>query len=216
MALFKNMVITDKGMALFAKAQSGIPINFTKMQVGSGNIGSQNPIALIGLVDPKLDVPIINIAPNPDLKNAVISGRVTNNELVDSVYICELGVFANDPDEGEILYGYVSSGAYGDYYAPASQGPYSWQYEIIVAVGNAANITAELSQLVYDYSVINSNNAFATIAGGNQKEINKSIDGKLKDVETQVSEASVITDTITSKKYKWGIENGVVFLEEVV
>ncbi|BDR73321.1 hypothetical protein K144316041_20290 [Clostridium tetani] len=186
MALFKNMSITNKGMALYAKAQAGQQINFTKLQVGSGQIDTQNPVTLLGLLNPKLDVPITSITANPELKSATIVGNITNKNVTESMYICELGIFAQDPDEGEILYGYVSAGGYGDYYAPESQGPYSWQYEINAAIGNAANVTAELSQLQWDYGVMNSNPDFIYLEGGNQKEINKSIDNKFEQVNSQL------------------------------
>lgn len=193
MALFKNMSITYAGMALFAKAQAGQQIKFTKMQVGSGQIGTQNPAALVALIDPKLDVSIVSINPIPELKSATIVGNITNKDVKEALYICEMGLFAIDPDAGEILYGYVSCGQYGDYYAPISQGPYSWQYEINAAIGNAANVTVELSQLNWDYGIMNSNTTFVYLKGGNQKEINKSIDDLFKDIKSQIKIKSNIT-----------------------
>ncbi|KIS22007.1 hypothetical protein [Clostridium botulinum] len=188
MALFKNMAITNQGMALYAKAQAGQEIHFTKMQVGSGLIETQNPVTLLALLDPKLDVPITSITANPEMKSATIIGNITNKDVTEATYICELGLFAKDPDEGEILYGYVSAGQYGDYYAPEAQGPYSWQYEINAAIGNAANVTAEVSRLNWDHSVINSNKTFLHLTGGNQKEINKSIDDNFESVTKQLAE----------------------------
>lgn len=188
MALFKNMAITNQGMALYAKAQAGQEIHFTKMQVGSGQIETQNPVTLLALLDPKLDVPITSITANPEMKSATIIGNITNKDVTEATYICELGLFAKDPDEGEILYGYVSAGQYGDYYAPEAQGPYSWQYEINAAIGNAANVTAEVSRLNWDHSVINSNKTFLHLTGGNQKEINKSIDDNFESVTKQLAD----------------------------
>jgi hypothetical protein len=199
MALFKNMSITNAGMALYAKAQAGQEIHFTKMQVGSGQIGTQNPATLIALVDPKLDVAITSIIADTQLKSATIIGMVNNVHIVQATYICEMGLWANDPDAGEILYGYTSCGTYGDYYAPAAQGPYSWQYEIAAAIGNAANVTAQLSQLQWDYGVMNSVTDFIILSGGNQKEINKNIDARLSDIIYQVAGGSVTALTLTIK-----------------
>jgi hypothetical protein len=200
MAIFNNMYITNAGQELYAKAQAGQPINFTKMQVGAGQIGTQNPATLNALIAPKLDVPIQSITANTDLKTATISGSVNNNTITDAVYICEIGLFANDPVKGEILYGYSSAGTYGDYYAPASAGPYTWNYEINAAIGNAANVTAQLSALNYDYGVINTNQLFNVISGGNQKEINKSIDASLSENTKQLGDLTyqVATGTATA------------------
>ncbi|MEG2291608.1 MAG: hypothetical protein RSA29_04365 [Clostridium sp.] len=38
----------------------------------------------------------------------------------------------------------------------------------------------------------------------------------MNNIEDGITKASVIEDTITKEKYKWGIENGTVFLEKVV
>ncbi|MBY6965336.1 phage tail protein, partial [Clostridium botulinum] len=207
MALFKNMAITNKGMALYAKAQAGQEIHFTKMQVGSGQIETQNPVTLLALLDPKLDVPITSITANLEMKSATIIGNITNKDVKEAIYICELGLFAKDPDEGEILYGYVSAGQYGDYYAPEAQGPYSWQYEINAAIGNAANVTAEVSRLNWDHSVINSNKTFLHLEGGNQKEINKSIDNLFQSVKLDLADITTDEDRLTENKTITGAIN---------
>ena len=176
MAIFNNMSITNEGQVLYAKAQAGQELHFTKMMVGSGNLDTRNPATLTALIKPKFDVGIQEITPNTELKTATISGTINNSGVTEVTYICEIGLFAQDPDEGEILYAYGTAGQYGDYYAPASMGPCSWNYQINAAIGNAANVTIELSNLTYDYGVFNTNTAFLRLTGGNQKEINKSID----------------------------------------
>ncbi|WP_261775544.1 hypothetical protein [Clostridium botulinum] len=176
MAIFKNMYITEKGISLYAKAQAGQQINFTKLQIGSGQIENRNPMTLTTLLEPQLDVPIVSIIANSELKSAAIIGKITNKNVKEAMYICELGLFANDPDEGEILYGYVSAGQYGDYYAPESQGPFNWEYQVNASIGNAANVTAEICELDYDYTLLSTNKSLIHLEGGNQKEINKSID----------------------------------------
>ncbi len=179
MAIFNNMSITSKGQVLYAKAQAGLQLNFTKMMVGSGDIGTQNPSTLLALVIPKYNVPIQSITPNTELKTATISGLINNSAITLATYICEIGLFATDPDEGEILYAYGSAGSKGDYMAPATSGAYSWNYQINAAIGNASNITVTLSNLQYDYGLVTTN-TLTLLYGGNQKEINKSIDNMFK------------------------------------
>lgn len=217
MAIFNNMRITDKGKILYAKAQAGHELHFTKMKVGAGNVDSRNPDTLLDLISPKYDVGIQSISPNQETKSAVISGMINNGAVTEPTYICEIGLFAEDPDEGEILYGYASAGQYGDYYAPSSVGPFTWNYQVVAAIGNAANVTVELSNLVYDYGVINTNTTFIHLSGGNQKEINKSIDNMFKKVldgndHIYYCEASgtvntyrVTIDEYTKKAYTKGI-----------
>jgi hypothetical protein len=131
---------------------------------------------------------------------------INNSNVIESTYVCEMGLFAEDPDDGEILYGYTSADNYGDYIAPATSGPYSWNYQIIAAVGNASNVTVELSNLTYDYGVISTNTTLFYLAGGNQKEINKSIDNLFRTYLTSNSGNiyTITTSNITALSLKDG------------
>ncbi|HID0769588.1 TPA: hypothetical protein ACXC99_003685 [Clostridium botulinum] len=207
MAIFKNMYITEKGISLYAKAQAGQQINFTKLQIGSGQIENRNPMTLTTLLEPQLDVPIVSIIANSELKSAAIIGKITNKNVKEAMYICELGLFANDPDEGEILYGYVSAGQYGDYYAPESQGPFNWEYQVNASIGNAANVTAEICELDYDYTLLSTNKSLIHLEGGNQKEINKSIDNLFQSVKLDLADITTDEDRLTENKTITGAIN---------
>lgn len=203
MAIFNNMSITNKGQLLYAKAQAGVELHFTKMQVGSGVIGTQNPATLTALITPKYDVTLQSVTTNTEAKTATISGLINNSNITVATYICEIGLFAQDPDDGEILYAYGSAGTYGDYMAPASSGPYSWNYQINAAVGNAANVTIELSSLNYDSGLVNTNTTFIFLQGGNQKEVNKSIDNLFR-VYPTTNSGNVYSITASDFTFKDG------------
>lgn len=196
MANFNSMILTNKGQVLYAKGQAGKVINFTKIAVGIGDVGNTDPQTLTDLVSKKFDIAIQSKAVNTLEKVAIISGTLTNENMTKSVYIQEIGLYALDPDDGEILYSYASAGEYGDYTSPASNGPYAWNYQVYAAIGNAANVTVTLSNLQYDTSVINSNTTFSIIKGTTQKEINKSIDNKFKIYPT-TNNGNVYTITST-------------------
>lgn len=196
MAIFNNMSITNKGQALYAKVQAGIELKFTKMMVGSGDIDARNPATLLDLIEPKYTVGIQNMVPNTEAKTALISGTIDNRDMTEAVYICEIGLYAQDPDEGEILYAYGTAGKYGDYYAPASRGPFTWNYQINAAIGNAANISIILSNLSYDYGISNTNTTFLVISGATQKELNKSIDTNLNKINTSLNDITKKIDNI--------------------
>lgn len=205
MAIFNNMVLTDKGQILYAKAQAGKELKFTKMMVGSGKITTQDPSSLTALLEAKYDVGIQSITPNTAQKNAAISGYINNANMTEAVYICEIGLFAQDPDDGEILYAYGTAGQngeFGDYMAPASSGPYAWNYVINAAVGNAANVTVVLSNLFYDYLIMNSNTTFIYLSGANQKDINTSIDLQLKKLHDSIDNIVLASDTTDGLMHK--------------
>ena len=203
MAVFNNMVITTKGEALYNKVQAGKPLNFTKMKIGSGQLAAgDDPTTFTALKQYAFDVSISSITPNTVLKVAVISGTINNNNITEGKYICELGLFANDPDEGEILYGYATAGTEGDWIAPSSKGAFAWNYQINAAVGNAQDVTATVSSTTFDYAVASTSTTFAIISGNNQKEINDSIDttiGLIKNtVNFEVGSFTATADNTTS------------------
>ncbi len=203
MAVFNNMVITTKGEALYNKVQAGKPLNFTKMKIGSGQLATgDDPTTFTALKQYAFDVSISSITPNTVLKVAVISGTINNNNITEGKYICELGLFANDPDEGEILYGYATAGTEGDWIAPSSKGAFAWNYQINAAVGNAQDVTATVSSTTFDYAVASTSTTFAIISGNNQKEINDSIDttiGLIKNtVNFEVGSFTATADNTTS------------------
>ncbi|MBZ9633083.1 hypothetical protein [Clostridium sp. FP1] len=203
MAIFGNMSITNAGQILYAKAQAGKPIVFTKMSVGSGLVGTRNPATLTTLVQTQFDVAISSIIPDTLAQSAAISGTINNTNMVAAIYICELGLWATDPDVGLILYGYASAGTFGDYMAPATQGAYAWLYQINAAIGNAANVTANISSLMYDYSVLVTDKSLSVINGGNQKAINKSVDNVL------ASNATILSSHSTDKLLRLDIKGSI-------
>lgn len=188
MAIFKNMVITDKGKDLYNKVQTGIKLEFTKMAIGSGQLNdTDNPEIFTELKEHKFDVDISSVTTNTQLQVAIVNGTINNTNITEGQYICELGLYAKDPDLGEILYGYTNAGTQGDYIAPNSSGAFAWNYQVNAAVGNAETVTATVSSTTFDYAVASSSSTFAVISGTNQKEINESIDKTISLIKNTVN-----------------------------
>lgn len=147
MAVYGPMTITTAGLALYAKAQTGVTLNFTRMQIGSGLLTGQSIPSLTGLITPIAYFSIISAQSSGS--QATIRGVFDNAGLATSKYSCEIGLFAQDPTAGEILYAYVNAGAQGDTIPPISAGPFAKQYQINAAVGNASSVTATVPAGVY-------------------------------------------------------------------
>ncbi|MEK8128653.1 hypothetical protein WMW72_12120 [Paenibacillus filicis] len=69
-------------------------------------------------------------------------GMFDNGNITTPTYTCEVGLFALDPQDGEILYSYANAGTQGDTIPPISSGPLSKQFQLNAAIGNASNVTA--------------------------------------------------------------------------
>lgn len=102
MANWNGGILTNKGRALAAKVEAGTcKLAFTKMKVGDGT--SSNVESLTDLASPKQVISLSAIVPASD-GTCDVSGVLTNITLEKGFYLRELGLFATDPDEGEILY----------------------------------------------------------------------------------------------------------------
>lgn len=146
MSAFGGLVLTTKGRNLQAKAQAGAQLNFTRIGVGDGELAGSSILELNAL---KHEVKTLNITKLKPLTGgkAAVGGILSNIGLVSGFYWRELGLFAQDPDIGEILYCYGNSGVNAEY-IPADGGPdvLEKSIDIISIVGNAAIVTATIEQ----------------------------------------------------------------------
>jgi hypothetical protein len=142
---WNGTLLTAKGRALQAKVEAGAVMTITKLKIGDGTLGSgQNVDVLTDLLAPKKTLGISALTP---LESGVckITAVVTNAGLTAGFYVRELGVFAQDPDLGEILYAYTADGSPD--YLPAEGGNVAVAEELVVqlAFSNAASIKATIS-----------------------------------------------------------------------
>lgn len=148
--MFGGMQFTNRGKTLQAKAQAGARLNFTRIVVGDGELGSSAIADLTNLIRQIQSLSITKLKPLSNGK-AVVGTVMSNEGLAAGFYWRELGVFATDPDLGEILYCYGNAGAAAEY-IPAGGGPdiVEKAIDVISIIGNAANVTASIEQsLVY-------------------------------------------------------------------
>lgn len=103
----EGTVITKKGIQLLAKViSSKDTMNITRAAVGTGTImKGYDPASMIELVEYKMDAVISECTASGDI--AEITMQVSSEGIETGFIITEIGVFANDPDEGEILYSYI-------------------------------------------------------------------------------------------------------------
>ncbi|WP_449602464.1 phage tail-collar fiber domain-containing protein [Paenibacillus sp. Marseille-Q9583] len=144
MAVFGGMTITIKGLALQGKAQAGAKLEYTRVAIGDGSLNGQSMPALNGLISQKMVLPITRIRAQPPNK-ATIGSVVDNASVTSGFYFREIGLFATDPDVGEILYAYANSGVTADYIPPGGGSDIIEKvFDIDVVIGTAANISAKI------------------------------------------------------------------------
>ncbi|WP_240764763.1 phage tail protein [Paenibacillus dendritiformis] len=145
-----TIMITNRGKALQAKAQTGVELHYTRFRVGDGQLGGRPISDLNGLINPILSLPITKLQTRAGGR-AVVGTVMTNQDVTTGFYFREIGIFAQDPDIGEILYCYGNAGETADY-IPAKGGANIIEepIEISTIVGNASNVTATIDgSMVY-------------------------------------------------------------------
>ena len=147
MSVWSSGILTKKGLNLHAKVEAGTTLlKVTKMAVGSGVLGDDEDTQdVTALKHEELKVDI-SMAKAQDNGLCVITGILTNENVNVGFYAKEMALFAEDPDEGEILYQYASDSKPD--WVPAiteTKAPINIQLDTNVAISNAELINVEIS-----------------------------------------------------------------------
>ena len=114
MAAFPKMTLTNAGQALQTKVLAGATLTFTRIALGDGQLNGQPISPLTALISQKASVEVDSVRV-VDNSTAQASGFFSNADITTGFWWRETGLFAQDPDNGEILYGYTNAGDAGDY-----------------------------------------------------------------------------------------------------
>jgi len=141
MASFNSTIITKKGHALIAKILAGTATpNFTKIRTSDHQYPSEtNFEELDSLSGIKQTVDVASVTKVSPAKIRV-SGVFTNADLEAGYYVRNIGLYAIDPQEGEILYS-ITTAIEADWMPPQDGiSASSILVDIETVVGNADNV----------------------------------------------------------------------------
>jgi hypothetical protein len=146
MADYQGMLLTEKGRALLAKAQTGAVLHFTRVKIGDGEIQQGESLeGLNDLVSPKLSLEITHLQAESN-GTCHIRTNITNEGLTEGFFVKEVGLFAMDPDLGEEILYAVTTASNPDYIpSDGSATVVNNQFDIHILVGNATNIQADVN-----------------------------------------------------------------------
>ena len=230
---FGTLQTTKVGGNLLAKAQLGAPLVFTKIKAGNGNLGSQNPILLTDLISPLYELQAERFK-NLGNGKALVGTTFSNAIVQMGFYFRELGLFAIDPDLGEILYCYGNAGNLAEYISSTSSGEViEKKINIISVVTSVQDVQIELDEsLIYsvkfhshdgnDESKIDAENVTFTDSSGDLQSTNvgdaiREVSGVVKDSIPLIEDAVMekVDEHLLSAMphrfndngttYKWGL-----------
>ena len=142
MAAFPKMTLTNAGQALQTKVLAGAQLTFTRIALGDGQLNDQPIVLLTALIHQTASVTVQSVRVI-GTSTCQVSGFFSNTTITQGFQWRETGIFAQDPDVGEILYGYTNAGGAGDY-IPTAQDTRIEKYifcSIAVANAETVNIT---------------------------------------------------------------------------
>lgn len=107
--IFQESVLTHQGIALLTKAQAGkCTIKMTKAETGSGSYAIGEDLASrTTLKERRQTFPLISVSMQNQssvFAKFIMTNKQDTGNLQNGYYVKEIGIFAMDPDEGEILY----------------------------------------------------------------------------------------------------------------
>ena len=147
MAEFSKLVITRKGQALIAKMLAGTAtdIDFTKVTASDTPYSVEELEGLEGLTGIMQEAAISRKTRTNDVA-VKVETAFSNTDLTVGYHMRTLGLHANDPDEGEILYA-ATVEVSGNCYMPPYNGiTVSGAYiQLVTTVGNADNVSLEVN-----------------------------------------------------------------------
>ncbi len=151
MAIFNRWSLTDKGMALITKAQAGkCTIHFTRLETGNGVWTAEELRSATALKSLKQTFAYSAVRiPAGSTATVTLEAVINNINLDQLYYLRELGVYATDPDEGDILYA-IAMAESDTTYIPANNGVgiSTIVERINIEVANAESVTIDTTGAV--------------------------------------------------------------------
>ena len=145
MAQFRTMILTDRGRDLVAKIVAGSSgVAFTKVGLSSQAYADNAIPALTALSNVKQTVQVSRVT-KISTAAVKIEAAIDNLNVVQGYTLESIGLYATDPDLGEILYGVSGSDVSG--YVPAYNGvTVSGIYvNLTTSVNNASNVNLQVN-----------------------------------------------------------------------
>lgn len=217
MAAFPKMTLTNAGQALQTKVLAGETLTFTRIALGDGQLNGQPIAPLTALISQKATVEVDSVRV-VNTSTAQVAGFFSNADISTGFWWRETGVFAQDPDVGEILYGYTNAGDAGDYIPTVADTRIEKYIYCSIAVASATtvDITIPSSDTYIPMSQKGVAGGVATLDSGG-----KVPEDQLPDLVAQnVSYANPSQPTVENVKQaldilQEGLENGTITAVEV-
>ncbi len=139
---WENAVVTNKGIALLAKMMAGETLHITRGETGSGYVTPGTLQSQVAVTSPMQQVSFRE-ATYPEEGKCALACFITNDDLNTAYTANQVGIYATDPDEGEILFfiTQANSGKGLDIPTETEMPGYSSEWTFYFKFGQASGVT---------------------------------------------------------------------------
>lgn len=141
MNIWENAVITNKGRALLAKLIDGNTLSITRAVVGAGSVTPGLLLDQTDVTDAKQAISFTGIS-YPEEGKCALSCNLRNGGLEIGYTAMQVGIFATDPEEGEILFfiAQATAGTGTEIPSESEMGEYSAEWTFYFKYGQANGV----------------------------------------------------------------------------
>lgn len=146
MSNYYGFVVTDEGRELIAKLVAGQTLNISKVMVGSGYVPDDiKPAAMTALAEPvAAGTSTVPVYDGASVQMVVEYRSDLNGGLDHGFWLREFGIFAYDPDKGEVMIYYGSLGDYPQYVSAASKtGVDVRRFPVCIVIGENLGVSVD-------------------------------------------------------------------------
>lgn len=150
--LWADAIITAKGTALLAKLVAGNTLDLTRVSCGSGVVPAVTLYNQTDIADKKQDLEFMSVT-YPEEGKVKLPVLLSNDDITQSYRANQVGVYASDPDDGEILFFIAQANQeYGGTVIPTSSEmpgyTCEWNFYFQYGQADSVNVTVDSSGII--------------------------------------------------------------------
>lgn len=142
---FKGLLITETGKAILAQAHLGSGLCITKVMIGDGTVlkNHENVESMVNALYSK------NPVLHRDGDKVFIDVDITSNDM-SGYYFREIGIYAKDSANKEVLFAYDNAGDDAEYIAPVDSNiAYEKRLHFVFVISNDIQVTISTAGTIY-------------------------------------------------------------------
>lgn len=173
---YPQNVVTKNGLAMIAESVATRKnLIFTRVVVGDGDATGRNFNDMTSVISPKMELPVTS-GVNEGNGQYLITATLSNNTLTVGFFPREVGLYAKVDGKTEMLYSYTNGGNNVGYVPDRTTPIDSEIYKIRTVIGNAKNITINMSDSTF-VTKGELDRYVSITSGGYFKDVNKTNSG---------------------------------------